>query len=147
MIGRLLSKADFERTLAVTPCSRSAHFVLHYVHACPSPAHKPKTEPVPDKLCTAHAPDVDESVDNPVSGHWLGSVLPKRHARRAVTRNMLRRQMRAAMQRRQSSLRPGLWLLRLRRPFAQTEYASADSLALRAVAAAELDRLLACASC
>ena len=84
-----------------------------------------------------------ESVDNLVSGYWLGHVLPKRHAPRSVTRNMLRRQVRAAMLRQQSGLRPGLWLVRLRQAFPAAQYPSADSAALRSAAAAELDQLLA----
>ena len=76
-------------------------------------------------------------------GHWLGSVVPKRHARRAVTRNMLRRQVRAAMERHVARLRPGLWLVRLRLPFARTTFTAADSKALRTAAADELDRLFA----
>lgn len=74
---------------------------------------------------------------------WLGCIVPKRHARRAVTRNMLRRQARAAMQRHAELLRPGLWLIRLRQPFARSAgFVSADSPALRMAAMSELDRLL-----
>ncbi len=56
---------------------------------------------------------------------------------------MLRRQVRAAMQRHEGRLPPGLWLVRLRQPFAAAKFKSADSGALREAAAAELDRLLA----
>lgn len=81
-------------------------------------------------------------MDNYPSGHWLGTVVPKRHARRSVTRNMLRRQVRAAMLRHESRLRPGLWLLRLRQPFAAGTFVSANSFALRRATALELDGLL-----
>jgi ribonuclease P protein component len=138
MLGRLLHRTDFERLLAVPPCSRSAHFAVHHVPARPN---SPRSDGV-DKLCTDDAPDLRTSVDNIVVGHWLGSVIPKRHAPRAVTRNLLRRQVRAAMQRHQNGLRAGLWLVRLRRPFDQTLFVSAASTALRRAAAAELDRLL-----
>lgn len=143
MIGRLLRKCDFEQTLAVPPCLRSAHFAVHYLQARPSAPVKPGRKLDDKELCTEHAPVRDDSVDNNVSGHWLGSVIPKRHARRAVTRNMLRRQVRAAMQRQKSGLRPGLWLVRLRQPFDAVRYVAADSPLLRAAAASELDRLLA----
>lgn len=83
-----------------------------------------------------------KSVDNLPSYHWLGCVVPKRHAPRSVTRNMLRRQVRAAMLHHEAGLRPGLWLVRLRQPFAASAYASADSKALRGAAAIEIDRLL-----
>lgn len=80
-------------------------------------------------------------MDNSVSGWWLGTVVPKRHAPRAVTRNMLRRQVRAAMQRHLARLQPGLWLVRLRQPFPRASFMAADSIALRAAAASELNRL------
>jgi len=143
MIGRLLRKADFERTLAMPPLSRSAHFAVHYLHACPSTPKAGRREAAAGNLCTGHAPQASETVDNLVFGHWLGHVLPKRHAPRSVTRNMLRRQVRAAMLRQQSGLRPGLWLVRLRQGFPAAHYPSADSAALRSAAAAELDQLLA----
>jgi ribonuclease P protein component len=54
---------------------------------------------------------------------------------------MLRRQVRAAMEKHLSQLRPGLWLVRLRQPFDKTAFVSADSAALRCAAAAELNRL------
>ena len=82
-------------------------------------------------------------MDKLPDAHWLGSVIPKRHAARAVTRNMLRRQLRASMSRHADRLPCGLWVLRLRQPFAKTTFVSADSKALRAAASAELDRLFA----
>ncbi|MGL6109575.1 MAG: ribonuclease P protein component [Rubrivivax sp.] len=143
MIGRLLRKCDFERTLAAAPCLRSAHFAVHYLHACPTGPSRAASPIESGKLYTGDTPIVPTSVDNPVAGHWLGHVIPKRHARRSVTRNMLRRQVRAAMLRHEAGLRPGLWLVRLRQPFTMTVFASADSGALRCAAALELDRLLA----
>jgi len=142
MIGRLLRKCDFERALALPPCSRSTHFAVHHLHARPSTTAKRAERPSAEELCTAGAPQLKGSVDNSVSGHWLGSVVPKRHAPHSVTRNMLRRQMRAAMQRHVLRLRSGLWLVRLRRPFATSDFVSADSRALRLAAAQELDTLL-----
>ena len=95
MIGRLLRKCDFERTLAMPPCSRSAHFAVHHLPAWPSVRGKPDRKALDGKLCTGDTPHRDQSVDNLVSGLWLGHVVPKRHAARSVTRNMLRRQVRA----------------------------------------------------
>ena len=92
-------------------------------------------------MSTGDALNLTRPVDNLPSGHWLGNVVPKRHAPRSVTRNMLRRQVRAAMERRVARLQPGLWLVRLRQPFPKAAFASADSAALRMAAAAELDRL------
>ncbi len=74
--------------------------------------------------------------------HWVGCVVPKRHARRAVTRNLLKRQIRAALGRHAAALQPGLWLVRLRSPFVKTAFPSAASAALSSAAREELDRLL-----
>jgi ribonuclease P protein component len=143
MTGAALRSADFERMLASPACSRSAHFAAHYVRSRPGEQKAAGLKPEPSELSTDRSPSEGEAVDDCVAGHWLGCVIPKRHARRAVTRNLLRRQMRAAMQRHQARLRPGLWLLRLRQPFAPAAFASAASTALRRAAASELDRLLA----
>jgi ribonuclease P protein component len=70
-------------------------------------------------------------------------VVPKRHARRSVTRSLLKRQVRGAFERHAPGLPLGLWLVRLRQPFVVSSYPSAASGALRQAARAELDSLLA----
>ena len=62
--------------------------------------------------------------------------------RRSVTRNLLRRQIRAVMADQLDQLPPGLWLVRLRSPFAREDFPSAASDALRQAAQAELRLLL-----
>ena len=74
---------------------------------------------------------------------WAGGVVPKRHARRAVTRTLLKRQIRVAFERHAATLPGGLWLVRLRAAFAPEEFVSARSARLAAAARTELDRLLA----
>ena len=51
-----------------------------------------------------------------VISRWLGLVIPKRHARRSVTRSLLKRQIRAAAARRGPNSAQGLWVVRLRAP-------------------------------
>ena len=77
-----------------------------------------------------------------IAGLWLGTVVPKRHARRAVTRSLLKRQMRAAVVAHAGSMTPGLWVIRLRSGFDRTRFASAASVALVGAARDELHRLL-----
>lgn len=72
---------------------------------------------------------------------WLGLVVPKRHARRAVTRNLIKRQLRAAMSRHATTLPGGLWVVRLRSPFDKAAFPSPGSDALRAAAQAEIEQL------
>jgi len=81
-------------------------------------------------------------VDDLPAGHWLGYVVPKRHARRAVTRNLLKRQIRSVFERHAQNLPGGLWLVRLKTPFAPAEFVSARSRALAVAARAELEGLL-----
>jgi ribonuclease P protein component len=81
----------------------------------------------------------------PLSGLWLGAVVPKRHARRSVTRSLLKRQIRAAIAKQALALPAGLWVIRLRAPFDRTLFPSASSAALLDAARNELDRLVASA--
>jgi ribonuclease P protein component len=85
---------------------------------------------------------VDESIRPVPDRCWYGAIVPKRHARKAATRNLLRRQIRAAMDRHHRSLPHGLWLVRLRAPFDARQYRSAAPDALRMAARNELDALL-----
>jgi ribonuclease P protein component len=73
---------------------------------------------------------------------WLGVVVPKRHARRAVTRTLLKRQIRAAVAARAAALPGGLWVVRLRSGFERERFPSAASDALRRVVREELERLV-----
>lgn len=141
MIGRLVHKADFERVLASPPRSRSAHFAVHHVSGGPSTPARRVSAATEQKLSTEIAPKPEEIVDNKAGQHWLGQVVPKRHARRAVTRNLLRRQIRQAMGRHLAALPAGLWVVRLRSPFPREQFPSAASKALRQAASDELDRL------
>jgi ribonuclease P protein component len=73
---------------------------------------------------------------------WLGAVVPKRHARRSVTRTLVKRQIRAAVTTRQASLDGGLWVVRLRAPFDRALFVSAASDVLRRAVRQELDLLI-----
>ena len=73
------------------------------------------------------------------------TVVPKKHARRSVTRTLLKRQIRAAVLGQRWLLSGGLWVVRLRAPFDPTRFASAASHELQCVARAEIHSLLASA--
>lgn len=146
MLGRLVHKADFERLLCTRSQMRSTHFVLHHVSGGPLPALRPKASAKLAKLSTTAAQQLLRSVDNSAGRLWIGCVVPKRHARRSVTRNLLKRQIRASFERHATRLPGGLWLVRLRAGFAATEFISARSTALASAARKELDALLSRAS-
>ncbi|HEY2977961.1 MAG TPA: ribonuclease P protein component [Burkholderiaceae bacterium] len=127
-----MSTADFERVLAARPWARSVHFAVHHL----------ADRPLGDRLSTAGAPTESEPVDDSAA-LWLGTVVPKRHARRSVTRTLLKRQIRAAVDRHAAALPHGLWVVRLRAPFDKQQFPSAASEALRRAAREELDAMLA----
>jgi ribonuclease P protein component len=150
MINRIVQSADFERVLSAPSMSRSAHFVLHHLAQPPLPARKPARKPAPEtavqsfptELSTGPAPAVTQAVDDLPGGHWLGCVVPKRHAKRAVTRSLLKRQIRSTFAAHAQTLPAGQWLVRLRAPFAPPQFISARSEALALAARNELEVLL-----
>ncbi|OYU98469.1 MAG: ribonuclease P protein component [Burkholderiales bacterium PBB5] len=150
MVGRLLRSTDFVRVLAAAPRARSAHFALHHLATRPSASDRVQKAAAKAKLSTGDAPSCPPAVDDlPAPGLvasapdqcWLGTVVPKRHAKRAVTRNLIKRQMRALMADHAPGLPPGLWVLRLKAPFDPRQFTSAASAPLRARARAELTTL------
>ncbi|MDN3543293.1 ribonuclease P protein component [Kinneretia asaccharophila] len=148
MIGRIQRSADFERVLGAPSRVRSPHFAAYHVTAVPSlPGRNLSTEAA--ELSTADAQVAHSLVDETLvqalpQGCWLGLVVPKRHARRAVTRSLLKRQIRAAFASgaERGVVPPGLWVVRLRAPFDRKEYPSAASEALRLAARDELAQLV-----
>jgi ribonuclease P protein component len=147
VIGRIVRSADFERVLSAPTRARTSHFAVHHLQAAPSLPRRRVIPGFSTELSTGQVPSqggaVDDSPDDPPPGRvWLGAVVPKRHARRAVTRSLLKRQIRAAVGR-QPQLPAGLWVVRLRAPFAREQFPSAASEALSAAARVELDALLA----
>lgn len=142
MIGRIVRSVDFERVLGTPAQARSAHFAVHFLDSRPSTGQKAPPAAVEPKLSTGQAQEEGKAVDDSPDACWLGAVVPKRHARRAVTRNLLKRQIRSVADAR-ADLRAGLWVVRLRSPFDKARFASAVSEALREDVGRELTQLMA----
>ena len=143
MIGRIVRSVDFERVLGSPIRARSAHFAVHYLDSRPSLPSKPRSNRVLPELSTGQAPEEGVAVDESrPAACWLGAVVPKRHARRSVTRTLLKRQIRHAAAA-QTGLAHGLWVVRLRSPFDRSAFPSAASDALRACAGEELASVMA----
>ncbi len=142
MIGRLVHKADFERLLATRSRVRSAHFALHHVASGDLRAGPAAKHPVAEKLSTDPEGNSPRPVDDSSADLWIGCVVPKRHARRSVTRSLLKRQIRSALHRHAGRLGGGHWMVRLCAGFAAQEFVSAHSEALAQAARTELDGLL-----
>ncbi len=156
-----LKSADFQRSLGTRPVARTAHFSLHVLlRPEPVQAGSVVPEPVPasvlaGELSTGSAEGVSLLVDDSVmaeSPRWrLGLVLPKKQARRSVTRSLMRHQAREAFRRHAPKVlaagRHGPevdgWVVRLRAPFDRKLFPSAASEALSAAVRQELDELWA----
>lgn len=134
--------------------AKTAHFAVHHLPPLgPDAINAPRKgglssvsePPAHQPVDNSFENPVDKLVDTPLQAAWAGYVLPKRHARRAVTRNLLRRQMRQVLLDQQSGLHglpTGVWVLRLRQGFDRVAFPSAASEPLRRTARAELITLV-----
>jgi ribonuclease P protein component len=148
-VRRLKQKADFERALqsgAAGVVAKGVHFVVHHVGEAPAPG---ADDSPAGELSTGRAAgpaglvdDVCEPLPAPGPGLRVGVVLPKRWARRSVTRSLIKRQVFAAAERRAADMPAGVWVVRLRAAFDRQQFPSAASQALKAAVRAELDALL-----
>lgn len=73
---------------------------------------------------------------------WVGALVPKRWAKKAVTRNMIKRQIFTLTRLAQSALPQAAYVVRLRIDFDRLKFASASSAALKLAVRQELDQLL-----
>lgn len=108
--------------------ARTPHFVLHRAAIGASTP----TGPEPSKSQALFA-----VLDEP----WIGAVVPKRHAKRAVTRNGIKRQIYAVSAAFEERLPASAHVVRLRMEFARKEFRSAWSDTLKASVRGELLQL------
>ena len=109
--------------------SRTPHFVLH---RAPLDAASAATGPGSDRPQGLFAVR-----DEP----WIGAVVPKRWAKRAVTRNGIKRQIYNVSQAFAPQLPAAAHVVRLRSEFARASFPSAWSDALKATVRSELQQL------
>ena len=127
-LQRLKTRPQFQAVMAGDTVSRTVHFVLHRLAlhaAAPAPMRADLT-PVPLF---------------PVRQPWIGAVIPKRWARRAVTRNTLKRQIYAVAQDYTDRLPVAAHVVRLRAGFDRRQFTSATSPVLKQAVRAELQQL------
>jgi len=125
-VQRLKTRPQFQAVLAGTTLARTAHFALH--------------------CCVLEQPValVNKTVLPalfPVQGVWLGAMVPKRWAKRAVTRNAIKRQIYNVSAEFESALTERAHLVRLRSGFDRAQFVSATSEALKLAVRAELLQL------
>lgn len=112
--------------------SRTAHFVLH---RAPLPAASVGQGDT-GTLTTARRP-LFPVTDEP----WLGAIVPKRWAKRAVTRNGIKRQIHSVSASLASRLPAAAHVVRLRMDFARAQFPSAWSEPLKEAVRGELQQL------
>ncbi|MET3465721.1 ribonuclease P protein component [Variovorax sp. 1133] len=122
LMQRLKTRAQFQAVLAGATVARTAHFALHRCAL--------------DLASSAQPLFASDDV-------WLGAMVPKRWARRAVTRNAIKRQIYSVSAESGAGLPRAAHVVRLRAGFDRKEFVSASSDKLKAAVRAELRQLLA----
>ena len=120
---RLKTRAQFQAVLGGEVIAKTSHFALHRLKL---EANSPITSLAMFSVC----PSVNDS--------WFGAMVPKRWAKRAVTRNAIKRQIYAVTASLNFSLLPAVNLVRLRREFSRKDYTSASSIVLKEAVRTEL---------
>ena len=116
-----------------TVVSKTAHFALHRVEL-DAPSAAP-TEPGPGSEGSKALFAVREP--------WIGVLIPKRWAKRAVTRNAIKRQIYIVSQTARPPLPVAAHVVRLRAGFDRKQFVSATSDALKRAVRGELQELFA----
>jgi len=122
-VQHLKSRPQFQAVLAGMTVARTPHFALHRL------ALQPDADGTRSPLFAAH-------------DAWLGAMVPKRWAKRAVTRNALKRQIYTVSQLYQDKLPVAAYVVRLRSGFDRVQFVSASSDALKLAVRAEVQQLL-----
>ena len=125
---RLQTRPQFQATMAGETVARTAHFALHRLvlgaRECAPASERPGAQAL------FSGPDV-----------WLGAMVPKRWARRAVTRNAIKRQIYGVAAALEPTLPPAAHVVRLRATFDRKQFVSASSDPLKQAVRAELQQL------
>ncbi|WP_313071389.1 ribonuclease P protein component [Melaminivora sp.] len=140
---RLKTRPQFQAVLAGGTVARTAHFALHRLMLnadapleAPSGGDAGAPQPPLHPLFLLPA--------GTAAAPWLGAMVPKRWARRAVTRNAIKRQIRAVAHEHGARLPvQAAHVVRLRATFDRGQFVSASSEALKRAVRAELEQLFA----
>ncbi|MCZ2498591.1 ribonuclease P protein component [Xylophilus sp. Kf1] len=134
---RLKTRPQFQAVLAGGIVARTSHFALHRLVL--EPAGVVVSAPVVEDAATvAPAP-----LFNPADQTWLGAMVPKRWAKRAVTRNAIKRQIYTIGAAADAQRLPrAAYVVRLKSGFDRQEFISASSGELKLAVRLEIHRLL-----
>lgn len=135
--------------MAGTTVSRTAHFALHRAELDAPQA--PVTGPEPERAASERRSPVSATGPGSAGSQvlfavrepWIGALIPKRWAKRAVTRNTIKRQIYAVSQSFETQLPAAAHVVRLRAGFDRARFISATSDVLKQAVRAELQELFA----
>jgi ribonuclease P protein component len=138
-LQRIVTKAQFASVMSGQTVSRTPHFALHRVAL---KAHSESNSA--SETAQAVSEDGSQTLSKPifaVQDTWLGVIVPKRWAKRAVTRNTIKRQIYAVSTASGCVLPVAAHVVRLRAGFDRAEFISATSDKLKIAVRTELQRL------
>ncbi|MBI2727648.1 MAG: ribonuclease P protein component [Polaromonas sp.] len=152
---RLKTRPQFQAVLAGSVIAKTEHFVLHCngldttaPKAEPGPERRPdgakelsSRKNIPDNGTAAPA-DISVQGLFPVQDIWIGAMVPKRWAKRAVTRNAIKRQIYNVSADSMQNYPQAAFLVRLRREFSRKEFLSATSTQLKEAVRHEVQALM-----
>jgi len=132
-VQRLKTRMQFQAALAGGTVSRTAHFVLHRTALDARPTSPDISSTGPESL--------RQQALFAVRDVWVGALVPKRWAKRAVTRNAIKRQVYNVSAAFETQLPAAAHVVRLRAGFDRSQFISASSAALRQAVRTELQQL------
>lgn len=130
---RLQTRAQFQSVLTGSTLSRTSHFALHSL-------------PLKQALVSGEDSQGHTATTKPLFAPyslWVGAMVPKRWAKRAVTRNAIKRQIYNACSSVEADMPVAAYVIRLRAGFDRKHFVSATSEALKLAVRTELQQLLA----
>ncbi|MBV8249034.1 MAG: ribonuclease P protein component [Comamonas sp.] len=137
---RLKTRPQFQATMSAGTIARTQHFALHRMELVPvlqDMAANPSTGP------GSSDPQALFGIGAVREQAWLGAMVPKRWARRSVTRHTIKRQIYAVAADHEAALQRAAHVVRLRSGFDRKQFVSATSDLLKATVRKELQQLFA----
>jgi ribonuclease P protein component len=151
-VQRLKTRPQFQAVLAGSVIAKTEHFVLHRNGLEATAPASPKDGPDAAKELSSRKTIADSSPVAsaktsspalfPVRDIWIGAMVPKRWAKRAVTRNAIKRQIYNVSADSMQNYPQAAFLVRLRREFSRKEFLSATSVQLKEAVRHEVQALM-----
>ncbi len=142
---RLKTRLQFQAVLAGGIVARTSHFALHRLVLGPAGVvvSEATTENATGKPAEKAGPAAHKPLFSQVDQTWLGAMVPKRWAKRAVTRNAIKRQIYTVSGAADAARLPqAAYVVRLKSGFDRKEFISATSDELKLAVRQELHQLL-----